>query len=104
MFSVILSVLSCTLITPPSLLLASRSFITKRSSTPPVVELAYASLVVSSFASISPPVDAEQSWYSVFPEIFIFAPVVEVEFNVLSSNKSNLTLERVKINSLGSSN
>ena len=43
MLSVILSVFSCTLIVPPSLLFASSSFVAETSSTPPVVAVAYVS-------------------------------------------------------------
>ena len=85
MLSVILSVFSCTLIVPPSLLFASSSFVAETSSTPPVVAVAYVSLETKSFALISAPVEEDVSWYSVFPEILILAPVAAVVFNVFKS-------------------
>ena len=71
MLSVILSVFSWTFIIPPSLLFASSSLFAETFKTPPVVEVAYVSVVLSFSALISAPVETVVSWYSALPEIFI---------------------------------
>ena len=56
MLSVILSVFSWTFIIPPNLLFASSSLFAETFKTPPVVEVAYVSVVLSFSALISAPV------------------------------------------------
>ena len=50
--------------------------------TPPVVEVAYVSVVLSFSALISAPVETVESWYSTLPEIFILAPVAATVLRV----------------------
>ena len=82
MLSVILSVFSWTFIIPPNLLFASSSLFAETFKTPPVVEVAYVSVVLSFSALISAPVETVVSWYSALPEIFIFAPVAATVLRV----------------------
>ena len=69
-FSIILSVLVCTLIIPPILLLSSRSLVEETSIKAPVVEITFASSFVSFDANISEPVAADKFWYFASPDIY----------------------------------
>ena len=82
MLSVILFVFSWTFIIPPNLLFASSSLFAETFKTPPVVEVAYVSVVLSFSALISAPVETVVSWYSTLPEIFILAPVAATVLRV----------------------